>query len=222
MSRILSFVLTGTVVVLGVLTFSLIKLIPLERPEVFFLRQQTRSPNMIIVPMDPSNERMLRFYYYGFIREYIIARNTLVPGIDANITRDNWANVVKPWSSKEVFEQFQDTRLYKKYTFDTIPPALLCSVNFDNTNKERSIVDMPGGRYEVKFIWVCKDENSGRQTIQKNYKIQIRIQSDLESKVSGALDNLEILRKNPLGIQIVEYKIKDDQDDPLNSNTGSR
>ena len=221
-SRMLTFVLAGGIVVLGALVVTLIKMAPLERPEIFFLRTPTRSPYIVIIPMKPdaTNSKTMDYYIDGFIREYVIARNTLYPGIDAVATRDNWANVVKPWSSDAVFSNFTKTALYHEYAFNRVPPNIQCSVNFDNTNK-RAVLDMHNGRYEVNFVWVCKNENIGGQTTQKNYKIQLRIESDLQGTASGTLEDLEKLRQNPLGIQVVEYIVKEGPGDPLNSNVKS-
>lgn len=222
-SKMLTFVLAGTVVVLAALGFTLIKMIPLERPEVFFLLTPTRSSDVVIIPMTPdaNNERTLNFYLQGFIREYIIARNTLYPGAQSYITRNNWSNVVKLWSSDDVFKEFTKTSLYRDYVFNTMPPSLSCSVNFESTNNERAIVEMHNGWYQANFAWVCKDENIGGQTTLKNYKIQLRIDSELQAKMSGTLENLEKLRQNPLGIQVIEYVIKDDMGDPLDSDVKS-
>ena len=78
---------------------------------------------------------------------------------------------------------------------------------------------MSDDTYNVHFTWVCKNING--QTTQKNYKIQIRIKSNLDEKMSETLENLEKLRDNPLGIQVVQYSILDGRGDPLDSDTAS-
>lgn len=221
MSRILTFVLATGVVVLATLVFTLVKMIPLERPEVFFLYTPTRSANVVIEPLvpDSSNKNALNNYKLGFIREYVIARNTLstTPGI----TRKNWLRIVKPWSSNKVYSNLVQTRLYKEFALGEQMPTVSCSVNFSSPNNSEPIVKINNDKniYYVNFAWVCK--NIGGQTTQKNYKIQIRIKSDLDEKVSGTLENLEKLRDNPLGIQVVQYDILDGRGDPLDSDTTS-
>ena len=221
-SKMLTFVLAGAIVVLATLVFTLLKMIPLERPEVFFLLTPTRSSDIVIFPMNPDslNDKRIDFYKKGFIREYIIARNTLYPGNQSYITRNNWSNVVKLWSSDKVFQEFTKTNLYKDYTFKKAPPSLSCSVYFEGANNE-SAIELHNGRYQVNFAWICKDENIGGQTTRKNYKIQLKIDTELQSKISGTLENLEKLRKNPLGIQVTEYVVKEGKTDPLNSDTKS-
>lgn len=217
MSRVLAFVLATSVVTLGALVATLIKMIPLERPEVFFLYTPTRATNMVITPMTPdvANKKTIEAYQEGFIREYITARNSLEIGTKSKITRTNWSKIVQPWSSKKVFEDFEKTALYKQYVFNEQPPAYTCSVHFSPT---QAIVYMGKGLYEVNFTWLCKNENSGGHPDTKNYKIQIRIQSELDEKVSDVFNNIEKLRDNPLGIQVVEYKIKNNGFiDPLDS-----
>ena len=222
-SKVLTFVLAGAIVVLATLVFTLVKMIPLERPEVFFLLTPTRSSDIVIIPMKPDadNAQRLDFYKRGFIREYVIARNTLYAGTNAYLTRNNWSNVVKLWSSDKVFNDMTKTSIYQDYIFNAIPPTVSCSVNFENANNERAVKEMRDGIYEVNFVWVCEDENIGGQTTLKNYKIQVRIDSELQSKISGTPENLEKLRKNPLGIQVIEYVVKDGKDDPLDSDTKS-
>lgn len=219
MSRILAFVLATSVVVLGTMVFTLMKMIPLERPEVFFLYTPTRSANVVIAPLVPdnSNKNVINRYKEGFVREYVIARNTLstTPGT----TRKNWSRIVKPWSSDKVFSSITKTSLYKEFALGDKLPNISCSVNFSSQNNDNPVLRMNNDTYNVNFTWVCK--NIGGQTTQKNYKIQIRIKSDLDEKVSGTLENLEKLRDNPLGLQVVQYSILDNKSDPLDSDTTS-
>ena len=128
MSRILTFVLATSVVVLGVLVFTLFKMIPLERPEVFFLLTQTRSTNVVIEPLipDSGNKIATENYIRGFVREYVIARNTLNPNVF--ITKNNWTKVVKPWSDNNVYNAFTNTALYKSYTLNQQTPAVIFQI----------------------------------------------------------------------------------------------
>ena len=221
MSRILAFVLASSIVVLGALAFVLMKMIPLERPEVFFLFTPTRSANVVIAPLVPDSGNKIAFNRYkeGFVREYVISRNTLstVPGI----TRKNWSRIVHPWSSNKVFASMSKTSLYKEFALGDQLPKVSCTVNFSSQNNDEPVLRMNDDTYNVKFTWVCK--NIGGQTTQKNYKIQIRIKSDLDEKVSGTLENLEKLRDNPLGLQVVQYESLGgsgfSSGDPLNSDT---
>ena len=219
MSRILAFVLATSVVVLGALVFTLMKMMPLERPEVFFLYTPTRSANVVIAPLVPdnSNKNVLNRYKEGFVREYVIARNTL--SMSAGITRKNWAKVVKPWSSNEVFASLSKTRLYREFALGDQLPDVSCEVNFSSPNNDKPVLKMSDDTYNVHFTWVCKNING--QTTQKNYKIQIRIKSNLDKQMSETLENLEKLRDNPLGIQVVQYSILDGRGDPLDSDTAS-
>ena len=221
MSRILAFVLATSVVVLGALVFTLMKMIPLERPEVFFLYTPTRSANIVIAPLDSNNKNALNYYKAGFVREYVIARNTL--SMTPGTTRKNWSRIVKPWSSSKVFTNMSKSSLYKEFALGDKLPNVSCSVNFSSLNNDEPVLKMNNDTYNVQFAWVCK--NSGGQTTQKNYKIQIRIKSDLDEKVSGTLENLEKLRDNPLGLQVIQYESLGgsgfSSGDPLNSDTAS-
>ena len=59
MSRILTFVLATSVVVLAALAVVLVKMIPLERPEVFFLVNPTRAVNVVIEPFKPETNNAI-------------------------------------------------------------------------------------------------------------------------------------------------------------------
>ena len=220
-SKVLTFVLAVSIVVLATLGFTLFKMAPLERPEVFFLfTPRSNFTNMIIEPMAPdaTNQKTLERYMKGFIREYVIARNTLNAGTDVVITRNNWSKLVAPWSSEQTWEEFIKTKLYKQYQFDEKLPTVSCSVNFPNSTNSPAVVILKDDMYEVNFVWICKDENIGGQTTQKNYKIMIRIRSDLNKQVRKDLNKL---RNNPLGIRVISYEVQDDKGDPLNSDMES-
>jgi len=220
MSRILTFVLAASVVVLAVLVFALSKMIPLERPEVFFLLSPTRATNLVIEPLvpDSTNDVAIINYEKGFVREYVIARNTL--DVNAMITKNNWMKIVKPWSNKKVFAAFMNTALYKDYNFSDNPPTMSCSVNFSDTKGEEAVLRTNNNEYTVNFTWIC--ENIGGQSTQKNYKIVIKVQSSLDKNGPGALENLEKLSRNPLGIQVTEYTVlSGNKTDPLDSNRTS-
>lgn len=224
MSRVLAFVLATSAVVLAALLITLFKMIPLERPEVFFLFTPTRSTNVVIEPLslDADDKKAIENYQEGFIREYVIARNTLYT--NTTLTRNNWAKVVKPWSSAKVFNALSKTALYQSYNFDEQPTIISCTVNFSTNSRDRAIIrtknySANNNEYTVNFTWIC--ENIGGQTTQKNYKIQIKVQSDLNKNASEVLTNLEKLNVNPLGIQVTEYKVLSANGDPLNSDVKS-
>jgi type IV secretory pathway component VirB8 len=220
LSRILTFVLATSVVVLGALVFTLVKMMPLERPEVFFLRTPTRSANITIKPIvpDSSNKESIDLYQRGFVRQYVISRNTIenTPGV----TRKNWSKIVKPWSSPEVFAKLKKTSLYKEFADGEKIPNIKCDVDFSSPNNDKPILmTNKDGTYHVTFTWVCK--NISGQTAQKDYKIRIRIKSDLDEKISGTWENLEKLRENPLGLQVVQYDVLNNRGDPLDSDIAS-
>jgi type IV secretory pathway component VirB8 len=204
-------VLAASVVVLGALAFVLVKMIPLERPEVFFLVNATRSVNVVIEPFNPDTSAAIN-YEKGFVREYVIARNTL--DVNPTITKNNWKNIVKSWSDNGIYKKFTNTKLYKNYMFGMQPSKVTCSVNFDNLDNAQAVIRTGSGNYTVNFTWICK--NIGGQTTSKNYKIKIKVQSELDKNVSGTFENLEKLKVNPLGIQVTEYDVQGDAD-PLNS-----
>lgn len=208
-SRILAFMLAASVVVLGVLVVTLIKMVPLERPEVFFVSASSSLSNVSIKGMEPNAE-ITKSYEEGFIREYVIARNTLYQNTET--TRNNWARIVKPWSSSDVFASLTKTNLYQIYTQENQLQPIECNVSFSSVAKTRR-------DWVVEFDWICKN-NSG-QSVKKNYTIVIKLKSDISK--DGPIEDLSRLRVNPLGTQVTYYEIMDKNrngakgEDPLNS-----
>lgn len=204
-SRTLTFVLAASIAVLATLLFSLYKMVPLTRPEVFFLMNQSRANYVLKQPnpkdsKNPKKEKQIQDEYIkGFIRTYIIARNSLEDSRFATIER--WNSIVKPWSSKSVYDAFTDTDAYND-VMDNNENNIVCSVDFSNGNVVPQFKS-----YRVTFERTCFDKNSGRQIGPKSYKIDIEIQSYLDNDSDKMLSYLEDLRTNPLGIQITEYKV---------------
>jgi len=217
MSRIMTLVLATSLVVLATLGYTLYKMIPLERPEVFFLLTNNNSVNAVIEPLvpDSGNEQAIENYEKGFVREYIITRNTLT---SPALNRKNWTSIIKNWSSDKVYSALTKTELYKEYTLGDTPPMISCHVNFVNTDQAVVKTASKSGydQYIADFAWIC--ENIGGQTLRKNYKIRLRIQSVLDTKVSATLENLRKLRNNPLGIRVIEYMVIEGDNDPLDTN----
>jgi type IV secretory pathway component VirB8 len=204
-SRTLTFVLAASIAVLATLVFSLYNMVPLTKPEVFFLINQSRANYVLKQPnpkdsKDPNKEKRIQEEYIkGFIRTYVIARNSIEDSRFATIER--WNSIVKPWSSKPVYDAFINTDAYKD-VMENYKNNIVCSVDFSNGN-----VVFQSRRFRVTFDRTCFDKNSGRQIGPKSYKIDIEIQSYLDNKSDKMLSYLEDLRTNPLGIQITEYKV---------------
>ena len=197
MSRTLTFVLATAIVMLAVLVFTLMKMAPLTRPEVFFLRYQGRRVNYVLEQPDPQDADFQQEYIEGFVRTYVIARNTLEK--QTRVTIDMWNNIVKPWSSPQVYDAFRKTNLYNDVMFHRLH-NISCVVDFEKITNTNNV-------YHVVFNRICYNQNSGRQTEQKSYKIDIEIQSYLDNQSGIVSDNLEELRNNPLGIQVTDYKV---------------
>lgn len=208
MSRTLTFVLAASVMVLAVLVFTLTKMAPLTKPEVFFLQNQSRNVNYVLEQPSPTEREFHKKYIEGFIRTYIIARNTL--DVSTPTTLAMWNNIVKPWSSDAVYKKFKETNTYNDVSAYRLH-NISCQVYFDQGN-----ISSTGGVYRVPFTRICKNQNSGGQIEQKSYMIQIAIQSYLDNESDTVLNNLEELRNNPLGIQVTEYTVTNNKGvDPL-------
>jgi len=200
-SRTLTFVLAASVIVLSVLVFTLTKMAPLTRPEVFFLQNQSRNVNYVLQQTNPKSADFQKEYIEGFIRTYILARNTLE--MPTSATWNKWNNIVKPWSSPAVYKKFKATDTYQDMAANQLYD-ISCTVSFEN-------IVGSGTLYSVSFSRECENKNSGGQTKPKSYTIDIGIQTYLDNK-SDIVYTLEELRNNPLGIQITEYSVTKGKD----------
>ncbi len=208
LSRLLTFVFAAMLVVLGVLGVTLYNMYPLDRPQVFFLMSEPKNDLQIrlyeMVPIDENMDGYIR----SFMREYVRARNEVVP--DAREMRTKWGNdsngVVYAWSTPEVYSEFTQTNMWNAWMSGVPDFEFSCSVEFDNG----AIEPFNDNEYTVKFRYFCADNN--RQMDKKEYKIRMKldINDGTEMKWSDRFNN-------PLGIRVSEYIIESGNGDPLNT-----
>lgn len=208
LSRLLTFVFAAALVVVGALGITLYKMFPLNRPQVFFLTTQNRNDLEITLRELPPDDENLLNYKKAFIREYIKARNEVVP--NAKVMHKKWANandgVVHMWSDDAVFADFAQTAMWGAQMNDIPDFEFSCSVEFPPA----AVEPYSGDTYIVNFRYFCSDSN--RQMDKKDYRIKI----GLDARGANAMqwsDRLE----NPLGIKVVEYSIESGNGDPLDT-----
>lgn len=205
LSRLMTFVFATSVVVLISLFFTLAKMFPLDKTQIFFLMAQPSSELEIeIKPFTPSAEN-LDIYKHAFIKEYFKARNEIIP--NATAMQAKWSNtengLVAMWSSDDVFNEFVMTGAYDLLMFDT--PNLDMSCNIEFTDIQTRVA---GIEYAVYFRYFCGNKNDG-QTQSKDYTIVIRLEQD--AKIHWAER-----ARNPMGLRVTKYKIEQGGSDPLN------
>lgn len=210
LSRLLTFVFAAMLVVLGVLLVTLYNMYPLNRPQVFFLMSEPKNDLQIkLYEMVPIDENM-NIYKRSFIREYIRARNEVVP--DAREMRTKWNNsaegVVYTWSTPEVYSAFTQTNMWNAWMSGVPEFEFSCSVEFDNG--AIAPLNEENGEYTVSFRYFCAD--SDRQLDKKEYKIRIKLDMD-----EGSEMNWTDRFNNPLGIRVSEYTIESGNGDPLDT-----
>ena len=212
-SRLMTFVLATAMVVLVVMGVTLYKMFPLNHPQVFFLMTRpSHTLEVTLRDMVPADEN-LDIYKRAFVKEYIKARNEILPNI--NTMRDKWTNTpaaaVRAWSSDAIFSDFAQTRMWTALMNEIPGFELTCPVEFETG----AITPRGNDMYAVKFRWFC--ENSDGQVGAKDYTIVVRLESDTDATVKW-VDRLN----NPLGIRVTQYTVesvdgdKSDNTDPLN------
>ena len=209
-SRLLAFVFAAMLVVLGVLGVTLYNMYPLDRPQIFFLMSEPKNDLQIrLYKMVPNDENM-NIYKRSFIREYIRARNEVVP--DAKEMRTKWNNevdgVVYTWSTPDVYNAFTQTNMWNAWMSGVPDFEFSCSVEFDNG--AIAIAPRTDNTYAVTFRYFCSDSN--RQMDKKEYTIQLKL--DMADSATIKWDERF---NNPLGIRVSEYTVESGNGDPLDT-----
>ncbi len=207
-SRLLTFVFAAMVVAVGVLLYTLYKIYPLERPQIFFLvTQPADNLEVTVVDMPPQDEN-LEIYKRSFIREYIKARNEIVTNQKVMIKK--WNNddegIVHAWSSPEVYGSFTETNMWNALMTNTPDFEFFCPVEF----QPGAITPRTDDTYYVNFSYFCA--NSDGQTGKKDYTIIVKLAMDDQKDVKWS-DRM----KNPLGLRVVEYEVDSGNGDPLDT-----
>jgi len=204
----LTFVFAAALVVVVVLFITLYKMFPLTRPQVFFLMTQPRNDLEIRLAELPPTDENLDIYKRSFIREYIKARNEIVP--NAKRMRQKWNNddtgIVRAWSTGDVYNEFTQTGMWMALMNDVPDFEFTCPVEF----QPGAIAPRGNDTYAVSFSYFCA--NSDGQIDKKDYTIVIRLELEDNAKIKWS-DRLD----NPLGIRVAEYKIESGNGDPLDT-----
>jgi len=207
LSRLMTFVFAGCVVVLFVMFMTLEKMFPLNRPEVFFITSKPEGASVIQITELPPNDQNLAAYRQAFVMEYVRARNEIEQNM--SIMRQKWGNsdgVVAAWSTVPVYNAFRRTGLYNAIMGDYPDFPFTCVVNFRGRPME-----FKPNQYTVKFEYYCSDNNGKTDT--KDYTILVGL-TDTENVAQ--IQWAERLN-NPLGIKVSEYRVEDGAGDPLDT-----
>ncbi|MBR2412381.1 MAG: hypothetical protein IKB10_01820 [Alphaproteobacteria bacterium] len=206
-SRVMTFVLAMSLVVLAVLMTTLYNLFPLNRPQIFFLTTDVRDNLEVkLVEMQPDSTN-LDNYKTRFVREYIRHRNEIFDNKMAMAKKWNGADgAVRIMSSTEIYDAFANTTLFTELLGTSAGFAFNCPVIFQEGPIYLTAEDM----YQVKIRYFCED-NTGR-TPEKDYTIKLRIEADTGTQIKWA-DRIE----NPLGLRVTEYEVISGNGDPLDT-----
>lgn len=202
MSRLMTFVFSAALVVLIVLIVTLVKMFPLDKTQVFFLTTQPKNELEIkITPFTPDADN-IEIYKKAFIKEYIKARNEIIP--NASIMQKKWSasedGTVFSWSTPEVYETFKQTSMWIAYMKDVPLFEFRCPVEFYGIDPRTK------DSYAVNFKYFCT--NSDGQIYKKDYTIVVKLKMEDTIKWTDKMNN-------PLGIRIEEYRIESGDSDPL-------
>lgn len=209
-SRLMTFVLATSIVVLGTLAFTLYKMFPLNSPQIFFLTTTMRADQDVKLEKMPPKSEYLDIYKKSWVREYIRHRNEILN--NAKVMNKKWNSldgVIKRMSTDNVYSDFVSTFAFNEIMTDAPNYNIQCSVFFDTEPLLISSVSNQD-TYQVKFRYFCED--STRPIAQKDYTIRMKIETQDNNYVKWAskIDN-------PLGIRVSEYEVISGNGDPLDT-----
>ncbi len=200
-SRLMTFVLAASLVVLGVLGMTIIKMFPLNRPEVFFLTTELRDNQTVKLVEMPTNDSNFDLYKQTFVREYVRHRNDIFP--NAKVMNKKWNGVdgfVRITSSDDVYSDFTNTNMFVAITGGMPDFEFRCVSQFEGAPALLERDDRTHDVYQVKMQYFCSD-NTGR-TPRKDYTIKIKLAADTDANVVWK-DRIS----NPLGLRVEEYEV---------------
>lgn len=208
LSRLMIFVFAAAVVVVGALGFTLYKMFPLNRPQVFFLMTTPRADMEIKLTQFPPRDEYFDEYTRAFIREYIRARNEVIP--NQKVMRRKWNNdaygVVRALSTPDVYAAFTQTNMWNALMNNVPDFEFSCPVEFHQTPIEKR----SDNTYAIRFRYFCT--NNDGQVRKKDYTIRLTLDFDGAGKIKWA-DRIN----NPLGIRVSRYEIESGNGDPLDT-----
>ena len=210
LSRLMTFVMATSLVVLVVLVITLDKMFPLNRPQVFVLQTQNLDDKELSLTSIPDD---LENYKKEFIKDYVRERNEIVP--DLAIMRARWANnnrgVIKTRSTDAVFGDFVTTDMVQ-IIYQNLGEAfdIECNVEFPASHS----VVLEANRkdtYAVQFKYVCRYGDLYNQQYTQYFTVHVTLQSTEGNSIKWA-ERME----NPLGLRVSGYVVGDGKNDPLN------
>lgn len=211
LSRLMAFVLATALVVLAALALTLWQLFPLNRPQVFFLTSQIRPDmdvRLISMPLKSDKINTTELYLQSFVKEYIKARNEIVPNADE--MHRKWGNstdgVVNIWSTPDVFDRFTQTAMWDALMYADATVNISCTVEFPAGGVVKRKSD--GLTWTANFNYICT--NNDGQLPRKEYTIIIELDKEDETTIKWG-DRLN----NPLGVRVRSYEIESGGSDPL-------
>lgn len=212
-SRLMTFVMATSLVVLFVLVFTLDKMFPLNRPQVFVLSTQSLEDKQLTLTEFPTDDAFLEQYNKQFILNYVRERNEITP--DLAIMRAKWANSpsgsIKARSTDAVFGEFADSDMVNAvYQVSDEPFNITCTVDFP-LNYPVVLQTGTTDTYTVSFSYRCSYGPMGEQQYERLVKLRIK----LESTAKSAMRWVERM-ENPLGVRVSGYETTDGTQDPLN------
>lgn len=208
LSRLMTFVFATAAVVLAVLIITLTRMFPLNRPQVFFLATAPRDNLEVVLVEIPPVDANMEQYKNAFVREYVRHRNEIFP--NPNVMQEKWVgenSMVRRMSSKEVYKDFTQTKMFTAIVSKLPGFDFHCPVNFKSAPAYMKNDDA----YNVQIRYFCKDNSTG-QTIQKDYTIKIRLEENKDKQIKWG-ERIE----NPLGLSVAEYTIVEGDGDPLDT-----
>jgi type IV secretory pathway component VirB8 len=212
LSRLMTFVFASALVVVIVLIATIARMYPLNRTQIFFLTTQPRADLEIRLSSFSPNAENLEAYKLAFIKEYIKARNEIIP--NAGVMRRKWSagddGAVYMWSTPAVYEEFTKTGMWTAYMNELPGFEFQCPVEFIGISPRVRAENT----YAANFRYFCtnsdgqSDGENSTIVVKKDFTIVLKLEFENTIKWTDRL-------QNPLGIRVSKYEIESGDGDPL-------
>jgi type IV secretory pathway component VirB8 len=209
----MTFVFAGAAALALVLALAVVRLMPIQKAQIFFLTTTPYDNLEITLRSFSVDDQNIGLFKENFAKEYVTARNEIFPntaGMQRKWRRD-YGGQVFSWSSPAVYDAFARTHAASAMLPELSGFEFLirCSVNFKGGVQPRSENKSLGrSKYGVAFTYSCAKDSG--QVWSKDYTIGLTLEMEPKIKWEERL-------RNPLGIKVIEYIVESGGSDPLDS-----
>jgi type IV secretory pathway component VirB8 len=193
-ARLLGVVAMAEAFAIMALAFALFSLVPLKRVEVALLQVSPSSEQVVEVKPLRADLPVIEVMTRGWVREYVMTRNSIVPDNDAMVPRLRWIN---ERSSRPVWNEFMERQ--RAFLVQAISQRLTRTVRVRAVTRDTR-------RASLWFVdFDTTDSLPDGSVGTRSFRAQILVEFEPRITRAGDLDIREI--DNPFGFKVQRYDV---------------